>query len=87
MLRTFANIGMVFSFAVAILVAARSIPRGLAFAIFVGTTHLSDHLAGAFTTGLHSAFLSSVGFMLLAALLSATRILHRRKETTTPVAR
>jgi EmrB/QacA subfamily drug resistance transporter len=82
MLRTFANIGMVFSFAVAILVAARSIPRGLAFAIFVGTTHLSHHLAGAFTSGLHSAFLSSVGFMVLAALLSATRILHRRKAGT-----
>jgi EmrB/QacA subfamily drug resistance transporter len=82
MLRTFANIGMVFSFAVAILVAARSIPRGLAFAIFVGTTHLSHHLAGAFTSGLHSAFLSSVGFMVLAALLSATRILHRHKAGT-----
>ncbi len=80
MLRTFANVGMVFSFAVAILVAARSIPRGLAFAIFVGTTHLSHHLAGAFTTGLHAAFYSSIGFMALAASLSATRILphHRR---------
>ena len=77
MLRTFANVGMVFSFAVAILVAARSIPRGLAFAIFVGTTHLSHHLAGAFTTGLHAAFYSSMGFMALAALLSATRVLRR----------
>ena len=38
MLRTFANIGMVFSFAVAILIASRSISRGLAFAIFVGNT-------------------------------------------------
>src|SRR5262249_31971543 len=34
-MRTFANIGMVFSFAVAILVASRSISRDLAFAIFV----------------------------------------------------
>ena len=34
MLRTFSNIGMVFSFAVAILIASRSISRGLAFAIF-----------------------------------------------------
>ena len=40
MLRTFANIGMVFSFAVAILIASRSISRGLAFAIFVGSTSL-----------------------------------------------
>lgn len=77
MLRTFANVGMVFSFAVAILVAARSIPRGLAFAIFVGTTHLSHELAGTFTSGLHAAFLSSVGIMALAAVLSATRVLRR----------
>ena len=37
MLRTFGNVGMVFSFTVAILVAAHSIPRGVAFAIFVST--------------------------------------------------
>jgi EmrB/QacA subfamily drug resistance transporter len=78
MLRAFANVGMVFSFAVAILVSARSIPRNLAFAIFVGTTHLSHHLAGTFTTGLHAAFLSSAGIMAFAAVLSATRVLHRR---------
>jgi EmrB/QacA subfamily drug resistance transporter len=80
MLRTFANVGMVFSFAVAILVSARSIPRGLAFAIFVGTTRLSHLLAGAFTSGLHSAFLASVGIMAVAAALSATRVLHRQQK-------
>jgi MFS family permease len=45
MLRTFANIGMVFSFAVAILIASRSISRGLAFAIFVGSTSLHGAVA------------------------------------------
>ncbi len=74
MLRTFSNVGMVFSFAVAILVAARSIPRNLAFAIFVGTTRLTSHLASVFTSGLHSAFYASTIFMALAALLSATRV-------------
>ncbi|MGA3353793.1 MAG: MFS transporter [Acidimicrobiales bacterium] len=73
MLRTFANVGMVFSFSVAILVSSRSISKHLAFAIFVGTTSLHGHLAVAFTTGLHSAFYASMGFMALAALLSATR--------------
>ena len=73
MLRTFANIGMVFSFSVAILVASRSISKHLAFAIFVGTTSLHGHLAEAFTTGLHAAFYASMGFMALAAVLSATR--------------
>jgi EmrB/QacA subfamily drug resistance transporter len=73
-MRTFANIGMVFSFAVAILVASRSISRGLAFAIFVGTTTLHGTLAVAFTTGLHAAFYASVAFMVIAAVLSATRV-------------
>ena len=76
MLRTFANVGMVFSFSVAILVAALSIPRGLAFAIFVGTTRLNHHLAGVFTAGVHAAFYSSVIFMLIAMLLSGTRVLR-----------
>jgi MFS family permease len=73
MLRTFANIGMVFSFAVAILVASRSISRGLAFAIFVGSTSLHGAQATAFTTGLHAAFYESVAFMVIAAILSALR--------------
>ncbi|MGA9776050.1 MAG: MFS transporter, partial [Candidatus Dormiibacterota bacterium] len=81
LLRTFANVGMVFSFTVAILVAARSIPRGLAFAIFVGTTRLSPQLASVFTSGLHAAFYTSMAFMGLAAVLSATRVMGRRRPS------
>jgi hypothetical protein len=73
MLRTFGNIGMVFSFSTAILIASQSISRDLAFAIFVGSTSLHGDLAAAFTTGLHAAFYTSMGFMALAALLSAVR--------------
>ena len=73
MLRTFANIGMVFSFSTAILIASRSISRSLAFAIFVGSTSLHGDLAAAFTTGLHAAFYTSMAFMVLAAVLSAAR--------------
>ncbi len=73
MLRTFANVGMVFSFSMAILIASRSISRRLAFAIFVGSTSLRGGLAGGFTSGLHAAFYASMGIMALAALLSATR--------------
>jgi len=76
-LRTFANIGMVFSFSLAILVASRSISRGLAFAIFVGSTSLKGKNAVAFTNGLHSAFYVSMILLLIAALLSASRVLHR----------
>jgi MFS family permease len=73
MLRTFANIGMVFSFTVAILVAAHSIPRGLAFAIFVGSTSLHGRLAAAFVSGVHAAFYSATALVAIAALLSALR--------------
>ncbi len=76
MLRTFANVGMVFSFTVAVLVAARAIPHRVAFAIFVGTTTLPRNVEGAFTSGLHAAFYASMGLMALAAVLSATRVVH-----------
>ena len=78
MLRTFANVGMVFSFAVAILIASRSISRSLAFAIFVGSTSLHGRIADAFTAGLHAAFYASMGFMALAAALSALRVRRPR---------
>ncbi|MGO8683225.1 MAG: MFS transporter [Thermoleophilia bacterium] len=79
-LRTFANVGMVFSFSVAILIAAHSITRNLAFAIFVGSTRLRPALAQAFTTGVHAAFYTSMGFMILAAVLSALRVRRRARS-------
>jgi EmrB/QacA subfamily drug resistance transporter len=72
-LRTFASVGMVFSFTTAVLVAAQSISRGTAFAIFVGTTRLHGQLATAFTSGLQTAFYTMTGVMALAAVLSAIR--------------
>jgi hypothetical protein len=82
MMRTFGNVGMVFSFSVAILVASRSISRQLAFAIFVGTTSLHGPAASAFTTGLHAAFYESVSFMVIAAILSAIRGGGKKKTPT-----
>jgi EmrB/QacA subfamily drug resistance transporter len=79
MLRTFANVGMVFSFSMAILVASRSISRDLAFAIFVGTARLHGQLTVAFTSGLHSAFYASMVVMAMAAVCSATRNARRRQ--------
>ncbi len=77
LLRTFSNVGMVFSFAVAVLVAARSISKRTAFQIFVGTTSLPHRLTVSFSSGLHAAFYSSMAFLVIAALLSATRFLRR----------
>lgn len=73
MMRMFANVGMVFSFSLAILIASQSISRHLAFAIFVGTVTLEHHVGAAFTAGLRAAFYASMGLMALAGLLSASR--------------
>jgi MFS family permease len=73
LLRTFASVGMVFSFTTAILVAAHAIPRDAAFAIFVGTATLHGRDAEAFTSGLSVAFYTLMGIMALAAALSAIR--------------
>ncbi|HET9082109.1 MAG TPA: MFS transporter [Trebonia sp.] len=78
MLRTFANVGMVFSFSLAILIASRSISRDLAFAIFVGSAGLHGTLSQAFTSGLHAAFYASMGLMAVAAAFSATRAVTRQ---------
>ncbi|MCL4312681.1 MAG: MFS transporter [Actinobacteria bacterium] len=88
MLRTFSNIGLVFSFSLAILITSRSIPRGLAFAIFVGTKGLVGPLAAAFANGIHAAFYASSSFLVIAAVLSATRAknakLHLSSAPKTP---
>lgn len=72
-LRTFASVGMVLSFTTAILVAAQAVPRGTAFAIFVGTAGLDGPLATFFTEGLSTAFATLTVVMAAAALLSAVR--------------
>jgi EmrB/QacA subfamily drug resistance transporter len=82
MLRTASNVGMIFSFSVAILIASHSIPRSLAFAIFVGTTNLSTRLAGGFTHGLHAAFFASMVLMAVAAVLSGLRFGRARRRRT-----
>ena len=48
MLRTFANPGMVLSFALALIMASTRIPRGLAYAIFVGSRHLPAYALARF---------------------------------------
>jgi len=73
LLRTFANVGMVFSFALAILIASATITKQEAFAVFVGTATLSHPTAAAFTDGIQAAFYASTSLMAVAAVLSATR--------------
>ncbi len=73
LLRTFANIGMVCSFALALLIASLSIPRQTAFEIFLGVGKIQGQLASAFIEGMHIALATSISILLVALLLSILR--------------
>jgi EmrB/QacA subfamily drug resistance transporter len=71
---TLRQAGMVTSFALAIFVAARSLPPQAIQALFLGSAvNLGAPQMSAFVLGMRSAFLLSAGITLLAALLSALR--------------
>ena len=73
LLRTLQNVGILGSFVVAISVASASIPRQLAFQVFISTVKLSGGLSSSFITGIVTALYASVGILAIAAVLSATR--------------
>lgn len=73
LLRTFANVGMVASFAFALLVASLAIPRNLAVRIFLGTSQLNSSLSFIFVSGMHVALDVSIAIIVVAIVLSILR--------------
>ena len=84
LLRTFSNIGMVCSFAMALLIASLSIPRQLAFEIFLGAGGISGSLSAAFVQGMHSALTASIALLAVALLLSILRGKEARTSMPAP---
>jgi len=73
-LNTMRNVGMVFSFAVALAVAAASMPPAIMNKVFLGTVgHLAPNISADFTGGMDHAFLVSAAICLLAMLFSFVR--------------
>lgn len=73
-LATLRNTGMVTSFAIALAVAAGSLPRDLMLKLFIGTSaHLGTDLMAAFVDGMDTALRASVFIALIAATLSWIR--------------
>jgi MFS family permease len=81
-LRTVQNIGLVGSYVLAISVAAASIPRQIAFEVFIGTTNLSGGVSQEFLFGIHNAFFASIIILVIAGFLSFSRGRETRKEPT-----
>jgi EmrB/QacA subfamily drug resistance transporter len=72
-LRTMQNIGILGSFVIAITVSAASIPRDVAFEVFIGTTNLVGGVSDAFIRGIDAALLAAVIIIGIAGVLSWMR--------------
>jgi EmrB/QacA subfamily drug resistance transporter len=72
-LRTVQNIGILGSFVIAITVASASVPRNVAFEVFIGTTNLVGGVSEAFLHGIDASLWASIGIIGLAAALSWMR--------------
>jgi MFS family permease len=80
LLRTLQNVGILGSFVVAISVASASIPRQLAFQVFISTVKLSGGFSSSFIKGIDAALYASIAILAIAAILSATRGKENRTE-------
>jgi EmrB/QacA subfamily drug resistance transporter len=80
LLRTVQNIGLVGSYVLAISVAAASIPRQVAFEVFIGTKSLSGGVSQAFVSGIDHAFYVSIAILAIAGVLSYIRGRDIRKQ-------
>jgi EmrB/QacA subfamily drug resistance transporter len=73
MLRTLQNTGILGSFVIAISVASASVPRSVAFDIFIGTTNLTGKIADEFIVGIDSALMVSLALLAVAGAMSFAR--------------
>jgi EmrB/QacA subfamily drug resistance transporter len=72
-LRTVQNTGILGSFVIAITVAAASIPRIVAFEVFIGTTNLVGGVSEAFIHGIDAALYISILIIGVAGVMSFLR--------------
>ncbi len=73
-LNTLRNIGMIFSFAIALAVTAASMPPAVEAAVFLGTVgHLAPAISSSFADGMRHAFLASGLICILAIFCSIVR--------------
>ena len=73
LLRTFANIGTLISYVLAITIASITVPRYVAFEVFLGLHNIIGSLAAKFMTGIRSALIMSFIIVVVAMLLSLFR--------------
>jgi MFS family permease len=72
-MRTVQNIGILGSFVLSITVASASIPRDVAFQVFIGTTSLVGGVSKAFLAGIDMSLWASIVLIGIAGTLSWMR--------------
>ncbi len=74
LLRTLSNVGTLFSYVIAISVAALSVPRSVAFEIFLGKDKLEGGISASFVGGVHAALAVSFIILIFAGISSLVRL-------------
>ncbi|BFI73713.1 MFS transporter [Nanoarchaeota archaeon] len=69
--RTLSSIGLLFSYVLAITIASLTIPRNIAFEVFLGT--YNGKISPQFINGIHSALLLGIIILFVGLILSALR--------------
>jgi len=67
---TLGNMGMLLSFVLTLTVAAISIPRYVAYEVFLGTTNLTGGVSAQFLDGIHVALIGSAAILAVTAALA-----------------
>ncbi len=70
---TLSNMGTLLSFVLALTIASASVPRYVAYEVFLGTASLAGGLGAQFVTGIHAALLGSAAILGAAALFAWLR--------------
>ena len=70
---TLANMGTLLSFVLALTIASASVPRYVAYQVFLGTGTLAGGIGQQFVNGLHAAFFGAAAILAVAAVLSWSR--------------
>lgn len=81
LLRTLSAIGTLLSYVISISVASISVPRYVAFQVFLGTSALSGDVSALFLVGIRYALVMSLIFLILAGIMSFIRNSGKKKST------
>jgi multidrug transporter EmrE-like cation transporter len=73
--------GTLLSYVITITVAAETIPRQAAYAVFLGKYTLGTTLSKSFITGLHSALIVSIVLLIVAGIFSVGRAKRAKPQT------